>query len=155
MANHPLQTSPYPISPCFPSLAPIDIFKSDLASILHCPHIVLRPQYLSVISNRPRPWFHPIPYNQDLPLDFPSILLFNILEISLFLTHRVPRLTTDPFNPHHPNFSTMFSIANNPPVNFDDPRPASEPTRDTGKREILFGVPFSFNFDVAFCNWEN
>jgi hypothetical protein len=44
----------------------------------------------------------------------------------------------------------MFSIANNPPVNFDDPRPASEPPRDTGKREILFGVPFSFNFDVAF-----
>jgi hypothetical protein len=44
----------------------------------------------------------------------------------------------------------MFSIANDPPVNFDDPRPASEPPRDTGKREILFGVPFSFNFDVAF-----
>jgi hypothetical protein len=44
----------------------------------------------------------------------------------------------------------MFSIANNPPVNFDDPQPVSEQPRDTGKREILFGVPSSFNLDVAF-----
>jgi hypothetical protein len=33
-------------------------------------------------------------------------------------------------------------------VDFDDPQPTS--ARDTGKREVLFGVPFSFNFDVAF-----
>lgn len=35
-------------------------------------------------------------------------------------------------------------------VDFDDPQPASEHPRDTGKREIFFGVPLSFNFKVAF-----
>jgi hypothetical protein len=35
-------------------------------------------------------------------------------------------------------------------VDFDDPQPTSEHPRDSGKREVLFGVPFSFNFDVAF-----
>jgi hypothetical protein len=27
-------------------------------------------------------------------------------------------------------------------VDFDDPQPTSEHPRDTGKREVLFGVPF-------------
>jgi hypothetical protein len=92
-----------------------------------------------------------IGYKTLLPTDFlPKSSLSSCSQDFAFLTHRVPRLAINPFNPHHPNFSTMFSIANNLPVNFDDPRPASEPPRDTGKREILFGVPFSFNFDVAF-----
>jgi hypothetical protein len=41
-------------------------------------------------------------------------------------------------------------------VDFDDPQPPSEQPRDVGKkREIVFGVPFSFNLKSHLCSWDD
>jgi len=90
---------------------------------------------------RPSPaWFPPI-----LPLPSHSPRKF------VFLIHRQPRLSSNPFNSlHHQLFHDVFHREQPSRRFWWSSTPKRAAPRHRWVSEIFFGVPFSFNFEVAF-----